>query len=91
MKPKQPSQNHDGKAQPLSKEEEARQKYRRKRRFRRAGQALMLAAVVIGVQHWLWHLGMFGGDAPLWSDFYIGYPTAALLLIAGAMTVGPKR
>lgn len=70
--------------------EEARQKYRRKRRFHLAGQAFMLAAVVVGVQHWLWHLGVFGAEPPLWSDFYIGYPTATLLLLVGAMTVGRK-
>ena len=93
MEPKQPFQNHDGEetALPLNKEEEARQKYRRNRRFIRAGQALMLAAVVIGVQHWLWHLGAFGAQPPLWSDFYIGYPTAGLFLMVGAMTVGPKK
>jgi hypothetical protein len=50
----------------------------------------MLAALVLGVSHWFGHLGMFGAQPPLWSDFFIGYPTAGLLLITGAIVAGQK-
>ncbi len=80
----------EGSVPPLSKEDDARRKYRRKRRFLRGGQAFMLAALVVGVSHWLGHLGMFGAQPPLWSDFFIGYPTAGLLLVTGAIMAGQK-
>jgi hypothetical protein len=81
----------DEKATPLlSKEDEARRKYRRKRRFLRTGQIIMLAGALIAVSHWFAHVGMFGAQPSLWTDFWIGYPTAGLFLIAGAITAGQK-
>ncbi|WP_241977870.1 hypothetical protein [Cryobacterium sp. TMS1-13-1] len=74
-----------------SAEERARQKYRRKRRFVRIGQVLMLAGVVVGIVHWLTHLEAFGPEQPaLWLDLVAGYPMAAVLLIVGGIVAGKK-
>jgi hypothetical protein len=74
-----------------SAEEQARQKYQRKRRLVRLGQVLMLAGVLVAVVHWLFHIEAFGPEQPaVWLDLAVGYPTAAILLIAGGMTAGQK-
>ena len=74
-----------------SAEEQARHKYRRKRRFVRIGQVLMLAGVVVGIVHWLTHIEAFGPEQPpLWLDLVAGYPMAAVLLIAGGIVAGKK-
>ena len=74
-----------------SAEEQARQKYWRKRRFVRFGQVLMLAGVVVGIVHWLTHIEAFGPEQPtLWLDLLAGYPMAAVLLIVGGIVAGKK-
>ena len=74
-----------------SAEEQARQKYWRKRRFVRIGQVLMLAGVVVGIVHWLTHIEAFGPEQPaLWLDLLAGYPMAAVLLIVGGIVAGKK-
>lgn len=71
--------------------EELQRRYLRKRRFLRIGQAIMLIGALVGVNHWLAHLGAWGPEEPaLWLDMVVGYPMAGLLLIAGAVTAGQK-
>lgn len=73
----------------LSPEELARKKYRRKRRFTRIGQVLMLVGVLIAIIHWLAHIEAFGPQQPeLWLDLVAGYPSGGVLLIAGAIIAG---
>jgi hypothetical protein len=60
----------------------------RKRRLVRIGKVLMVAAVLMAVMHWLSHLGTFGGQPPGIVDLVAGYPMAALLFLAGAITAG---
>lgn len=64
---------------------EARQKYQRKHRLLRLGQALMAAGAIVAVVHWLAHVGVFGGQPSGVVDLLAGYPTAALLFVAGAI------
>ncbi|MDJ0323952.1 hypothetical protein QMG61_09280 [Cryobacterium sp. PH31-AA6] len=74
-----------------SAEDEARRNYRRKRRFVRAGQAIMLVGALMAVVHWLTHIEAFGPEQPaVWLDLVAGYPMAAILLIVGASTAGRK-
>ena len=60
------------------------EQYVRRRVF---GWTLVALAVVIGVTHWLAHLGVLYEDTGLY-DLTIGYPTAGLLGIAGAIVLG---
>lgn len=53
-------------------------------RRRAIGWALVALAVVVGVTHWLAHLGALYEDKAIW-DLTIGYPTAGILGIAGAI------
>ncbi|WP_202911498.1 hypothetical protein [Segeticoccus rhizosphaerae] len=76
---------HDTAAKP-QRDPEA--EYRRKRRIIRAGQALMGLGVLVGLQHFLFHLGTFGAQPSGWQDLLIGYPTAGVLVIAGAIAAG---
>lgn len=78
-----------GKQQAKATPEEKRRAYLRNRRFLRAGQALIAIAVIIGSSHWGVH-AFAPQEPPLWTDFFIGYPTAALLLISGGMLIGKK-
>jgi len=72
-------------------EEQAVNKYRRRRRFLRTGQVLMLAGTVVGIVHWLTHIEAFGPEQPpLWLDLFAGYPMAALLLMSGGIVAGRK-
>lgn len=70
--------------------ERIREKYRRRRRFVRFGQVIMLAGLLIAFQHWLAHLGVFGAQPPLWLDVVAGYPAGALILVIGAIVAGRK-
>jgi hypothetical protein len=55
--------------------------------LRRAmGWSLVGLAVAVGASHWLAHLGLLYEDRAVW-DLTIGYPTAALLGIAGAVVL----
>jgi hypothetical protein len=55
-------------------------------RRRVIGWTLVALGVVVGATHWLAHLGVLYEDRALW-DLTIGYPTAALLGIAGAIVL----
>ena len=86
--PYDPSENHRKMAEQQKPEE--RRLRRRRRLLLRGGQALLAAGAVVGVSHWLAHLGTFGGQPSGWTDLAIGYPTAGVLLIGGAIAVGQK-
>jgi hypothetical protein len=59
------------------------QQYMRRRFF---GWTLVALAVLVGVSHWLAHVGVLYEDTGLY-DLTIGYPTAGLLGIAGAIVL----
>ena len=62
--------------------------YRRKRRTIRLGQVLMVLGVVVAVVHMVGHLGAFGNEPSGWQDLAVGYPTAGLLFLGGAIAAG---
>jgi hypothetical protein len=62
------------------------------RRLVRLGQVFMIVGAVVAATHWLAHIEAFGpGQPPGWLDLVAGYPTGALLLVAGAILAGRKR
>lgn len=66
--------------------------WRRHHLLVRVGQAVMATGTVVAISHWLAHLEVFGpGQPPGWLDLVAGYPTGALLLIAGAILAGRRR
>jgi hypothetical protein len=67
---------------------EKRRAWFRKRRLVRIGIALMVVGGLMAVIHWVSHLGAFGGQPPGIVDLVAGYPMAALLFLAGAITAG---
>lgn len=72
--------------------EQLRARYLRKRRFLRIGMVIMAVGVLVGLQHWLAHAGVFGAQPPGWVDLVAGYPIAAVLIVGGALTaVGAAR
>ena len=86
--PYDPTENHRRMAKQTTHEQHRAR--RRRRLLLRGGQAALLAGAVVGVSHWLAHVGAFGAQPPGWMDLAIGYPTAAVLLIGGAISVGQK-
>ncbi|MET4781573.1 hypothetical protein ABIB56_001570 [Glaciihabitans sp. UYNi722] len=71
--------------------DEKTRKWRRHRRFVRAGQVLMIVGALVAIVHWLTHLEAFGpGQPPGWLDLVAGYPAAAVLILAGAILTGKK-
>ncbi len=64
-----------------------RASYRNRRRKRLAGWSLVTAGAVIGVSHWLSHLGFIRIASPGVEDVAIGYPVAVLLMVVGAMLI----
>ncbi len=72
--------------------EAARRQYRRKRILVRAGQILMIAAVLLALEHVAAHLGAFGSQQPpLLIDLLAGWPLAGVLFIIGAILAGQRR
>ncbi|MES2093667.1 MAG: hypothetical protein V4531_07635 [Actinomycetota bacterium] len=72
-------------------QDDAARKWRRRRRFLRSGQALMIVGALVAIVHWLTHLEAFGpGQPPGWVDLAVGYPTAAVLILAGAILSSKK-
>lgn len=66
--------------------EERKQITLKQYRFRRLlGWSLVGLAVVIGVSHWLAHLGVWGFASPGVMDLVAGYPVAAALGVLGAI------
>lgn len=67
------------------------QKYRRRQRNLRIGQAIMLIGALVAVVHWLSHLEVFGPGQPEgWIDLVAGYPMGLLLVIVGAIVSSRK-
>lgn len=60
------------------------EQYMRRRAF---GWGLVALAIIVGITHWLAHLGVLYEDTGLW-DLTIGYPMAAALGVAGAIVLG---
>lgn len=86
--PYDPTENHRKMTEQMTQEQ--RRVRRRRRLLLRGGQAALAAGAVVGVSHWLAHVGVFGSQPAGWMDLAIGYPTAAVLLIGGAVSVGQK-
>ena len=57
------------------------------RRRRVIGWTLVVVAVVVGVQHWLHHLGLYTLFSPGVDDLVAGYPLAGALGVAGAIVL----
>lgn len=57
------------------------------RRRRILGWTLVALGVVVGVQHFISHLGVFSLISPGVDDVVAGYPLAGLLGIAGAIVL----
>jgi hypothetical protein len=55
-------------------------------RRRAFGWSLVGLAVLVGVTHWLAHLGALYEDRALW-DLTIGYPTAGALAVVGILVL----
>ena len=55
-------------------------------RRRAAGWALVAIAVAVGASHWLAHIGLLYRATSL-TDLAIGYPTAAVFGIGGAVVL----
>lgn len=75
---------------PASRDEHIQEQYRRRRRYVRIGQLVMLVGALIVAQHWLTHIGAFGAQPPLWADLAAGYPMGVALLIVGAVLTARK-
>lgn len=58
--------------------------YRRRRIF---GWTLVSLAIVVGVTHWMEHLGLFSFASSGVEDLVAGYPMAVLLGVAGAIVL----
>lgn len=59
-------------------------KWAKRRRDTRFGWSLIVSGGLLGLFHWLRHMGVVGiGIDPVVQDFVIGYGTAMLLVIVG--------
>lgn len=90
-KPKQrrkPAQARARRAQQAQKDAHEKkltpQQYTRRRAI---GWSMVVVGVVIGVQHWLQHLGVHQVLSPGLADLLIGYPSAGLVGIGGAIVL----
>ncbi|MCU6482196.1 hypothetical protein [Arthrobacter sp. A2-55] len=73
--------------------DDAAKNWRHHRRLIRIGQAVMVLGGLVGLSHWFAHVAVPGGPPGI-QDLLIGYPTAGLVLIAGAVLAGrtsPKK
>jgi hypothetical protein len=57
------------------------------RRRRLIGWSLVTLGVIVGVQHFISHLGVFSLISPGVDDIVAGYPLAAVLGIAGTIVL----
>jgi hypothetical protein len=64
--------------------------YRARRNRRVLAVSMMVIGAFVGVSHWIGHLGVFHVASPGVEDLLIGYPTALLLVVGGAMLL-PAR
>jgi peptidoglycan/LPS O-acetylase OafA/YrhL len=70
---------------PPSRKPDALARWQRHRRLVRLGQALMALGVLVVVVHLVMHLSTSPSG---WVDLTLGYPTGALLALAGAVLAG---
>lgn len=73
--------------------DDAAKNYRHHRLLVRLGQVIMALGLMVGLSNWIAHVVMTGGPPGI-QDLLIGYPTAAVLMIAGAILAGratPKK
>lgn len=85
---RKPAQERARQAQQAQKEAKDKkltpEQYARRRAI---GWTMVVAGVIVGVQHWLQHLGVHELLSPGWADLLIGYPTAMLLAVGGAIVL----
>ncbi|RAX16276.1 hypothetical protein DC347_13260 [Pseudarthrobacter sp. AG30] len=67
---------------------DSQSRYRRHRRLVRTGQVLMALGALVAIAHWVAHLAPTGQGPSITEDIFIGYPTGAVLLLAGAVIAG---
>lgn len=73
--------------------DDAAKNYCHHRLLARLGQVIMALGLMVGLSHWIAHVVMTGGPPGI-QDLLIGYPTAAEMMIAGAILAGratPKK
>ena len=73
---------------PKKQNDDSQSRYRRHRRLVRTGQVLMAIGALVAIAHWIAHLAPAGQGPSTIEDIFIGYPTGALLLLAGAVIAG---
>lgn len=54
-----------------------------RRNRRMAGWSLVALGGLVGVSHWMEHLGLFRLASDSVQDLFLGYPLAMLLIVAG--------
>lgn len=59
-----------------------------RRRKHIIGWVVVALGGVIGVIHWLGHLGAFGSPPSTLADLVAGYPAAGVLIVIGFVLVG---
>ncbi len=67
---------------------EMRRAFRRQRRRKVWAGALVTTGAIIGVSHWLQHLGAYTLLDPGLADLLIGYPMSGALIVAGLIVLG---
>ncbi len=83
---KKQQQTRARRTQSTQKDAEKRRHAMRSYRTRRVvGWSLVVVAVIVGVTHFLEHLGVFAFASPGVEDLVAGYPLAALLGVAGSI------
>lgn len=83
---------HEAQARETQSAQRAKQRKQltvRQYQVRRAfGWGLVGLAIVVGVSHWLAHIGLWKFATPGVMDLTAGYPMAAALGIAGSIVLG---
>ncbi len=72
---------------------DAAKDYRHHRFLVRIGQLIIVLGALVGLSHWIAHVAINGGPPGI-QDLFIGYPTAGVLMILGAVLAGratPKK
>lgn len=70
--------------------DDAANRYRRTRRLVRSGQAMMALGALVALSHWMAHIAMKGGPPGI-QDLLVGYPTAGILIVVGAIMAGQTQ
>ena len=67
------------------------ERLRLRKRRRAAAYSLFAAAGIVAASHVLEHLGVIRLFNPTAEDLLLGYPTAGVLAVVGAISLGPGR